>query len=319
MKEGLFIKKNLEKWKKISLMVRKDKRHDPLLIARAYEEVSADLAFVQTNYPMSDIVPFLNSLALNLHTSIYGSEKKEWTRLITFWTKDVPLEVYRCRKMMYVSVLIFVLSIILGILSTVFIPDYARYIMGDRYIDMTLNHIEHGMPMNVYNLQGQTDMFFSITVNNIMVSLNVLVSGLLTCFSTGVVLLHNGVMVGTFMTFCHQHGVLLDCLMALWLHGVIEITSIIVAGGAGLTLGKGWLFPGTYPRMESFKMAAKSATKVVIGLIPCFIMAGFIESFCTRHTEWPMALRLLFIIASIIFVTVYFIYLPKKVGQNGES
>ncbi len=319
MKEGLFLKKNLEKWKVISQMVRKDKKIDPLTIAQAYEEVSADLAFAQTNYPMSDIIPFLNSLALNLHTSIYGSEKKEWTRLITFWTKDVPLEVYRCRKMMYVSLAIFLLSTLLGILSTVFIPEYAKYIMGEDYINMTLKNIENGVPMNVYSTTGQTSMFVSITLNNIMVALRTFVSGIFTCFSTGMMLLYNGTMVGTFMTFCQQHGVLLECLLAMWLHGVIEITSIVIAGGAGLTLGKGWLFPGTYPRMTSFKMAAKSGVKVAIGLIPCFIIAGFVESFCTRHTEWPIILRLGIIILSIAFVALYFIYLPKKVGQNGKS
>ena len=71
-------------------------------------------------------------------------------------------------------------------------------------------------------------------------------------------------------------------MLAIWLHGTLEIWSIIVAGAAGLALGNGWLFPGTYSRLESFKRGAKRGVKIVVGTIPIFIMAGFIESFITQ-------------------------------------
>ena len=100
------------------------------------------------------------------------------------------------------------------------------------------------------------------------------------------------------------------------MHGTLEIWSIIVAGAAGLALGNGWLFPGTYSRLESFRRGAKRGLKIVIGTVPVFIMAGFIEGFITRHTELPDMLRLGIILTSLAFIIFYYIYLPNR-KKNG--
>ena len=83
-------------------------------------------------------------------------------------------------------------------------------------------------------------------------------------------------------------------------------------GAAGLALGNGWLFPGTYSRLESFRRGAKKGVKIVIGTVPVFVMAGFIEGFVTRHTELPDLLRLGFILLSLSFIIFYYIYLPNR-------
>jgi uncharacterized membrane protein SpoIIM required for sporulation len=96
------------------------------------------------------------------------------------------------------------------------------------------------------------------------------------------------------------------------LHGTLEISAIIIAGGAGLRMGNSILFPGTYSRMESFKMGAKDGLKVVMGLMPIFIMAGFIESFITRYSNMPLVLKILIIALSLAFVIFYFIIYPQR-------
>ena len=49
------------------------------------------------------------------------------------------------------------------------------------------------------------------------------------------------------------------------LHGTLELSAIIVAGAAGLAIGNGWLFPGTYSRLVSFQRGAKRGMKIVVG------------------------------------------------------
>ena len=145
-----------------------------------------------------------------------------------------------------------------------------------------------------------------------MVSFNCFAMGLLTSFGTGYMLLNNGIMIGAFQTFFYQHDLLWESSLAIWLHGTLEIWAIIVAGAAGLALGNGWLFPGTYSRLESFKRGAKKGLKIVVGTVPVFIMAGFIEGFVTRHTELSDALRFGFILLSLSFIFFYYIYLPNR-------
>ena len=145
-----------------------------------------------------------------------------------------------------------------------------------------------------------------------MVSFNIFVSGVLTSFMPGYQLFQNGIMVGCFDTFFYQHGLLGESLLATMLHGTLELSAIVVAGAAGLAMGNGWLFPGTYSRIVSFQRGAKRGMKIVVGTVPLFILAGFIESFITRHTEINDFVRLTVILLSLCFVIFYFIYLPYK-------
>jgi uncharacterized membrane protein SpoIIM required for sporulation len=101
-------------------------------------------------------------------------------------------------------------------------------------------------------------------------------------------------------------------MLAIWLHGAFEISAIVVAGAAGFAMGNGWLFPDTYPRGYAFVQGARRGLKIITGLIPVFIAAGFNESFLTRHTEYPVFVRLAIILLSFTLVIYYYIILPRN-------
>lgn len=311
MKEATFIRQNIEKWKATEKLVDQAYKLTPDQLADAYTEVTSDLAFSQTHFPQSRITIYLNNLAFALHHEIYRNKREKWSRIITFWTQEVPETMYMARKELLTSFLIFICSVSVGILSTSYDPDFVRLILGNNYIDMTLENIQKGEPMAVYNSSEEITMFLGITLNNIMVSFYCFVMGLFTSFGTGFILFQNGVMLGAFQTFFFEHGLLWESCLAIWLHGTLEIWAIIVAGAAGLALGNGWLFPGTYSRIESFRRGARKGLRIIIGTVPVFILAGFIESFVTRHTHLPDTVRLGMILCSIAFIIYYYIYLPN--------
>jgi uncharacterized membrane protein SpoIIM required for sporulation len=123
----------------------------------------------------------------------------------------------------------------------------------------------------------------------------------------------NGVMVGAFVSMFAQKGLTQVALLSIFLHGALELSAIVIAGGAGITMGNSILFPGTYTRAESLAMAAKRAIKITVGLVPVFITAAFFESFVTRHyQEMPTGLSLAVIILSFTFITWYYIILPLQ-------
>ena len=219
---------------------------------------------------------------------------------------------YESRKLLLASFLIFLVSILIGIVSQCLDPEFCRIILGDRYVDMTLENIAKGQPMAVYDGGDETTMFLGITLNNIRVSFIVFVAGIFTSIGTGFLLFQNSVMLGCFETFFAQHGLLYESILAVFLHGTLEMSAIVIAGAAGLAMGNGWLFPGTYSRSVSFRQGAKRGMKIVVGTIPVFILAGFIEGFVTRHTEIPNVIRLFFILLSLAFVVGYFVILPQK-------
>lgn len=312
MKEVTFIRRNIDKWKEAEKVVEQATNLSPDRLADVYTDLTADLAFAQTHFPTSRISIYLNNLTSALHNKIYQNKREKWTRIITFWTQEIPQIMYDARRELLVSLIIFTVSVLIGAVSAAGDLDFVRLILGNGYVDMTLDNIANGEPMAVYNGSSEVPMFLGITLNNIMVSFYCFAMGILTSFGTGYMLFNNGVMIGAFQMFFFQHGLLGESMLAIWLHGTLEIWSIIVAGAAGLALGNGWLFPGTYSRLESFKRGAKRGVKIVVGTIPIFIMAGFIESFITRHTELPDILRLSLILISLAFIIFYYIYLPNK-------
>lgn len=312
MKEVVFIRRNIEKWRETEKIVEEASEQKPDCLADVYTELTADLAFAQTHYPNSRITLYLNNLAFALHNTIYRNKKEKWTRIFTFWGNEVPLNMYAACKELLVSFLIFMASVLVGVVSQLNDDNFVRLILGDSYVDMTLRNIANGEPMAVYNGSDELPMFLGITLNNVMVSFNVFVIGIFTSFGTGWLLFTNGVMLGSFQTFFFNQGLLGESMLAVWLHGTLEIWAIIVAGAAGLALGNGWLFPGTYSRGESFMRGARKGLKIVVGTVPIFIIAGFIEGFLTRHTEYPDALRLGVILLSLAFIIFYYIYLPNK-------
>lgn len=321
MKEFTFLRNNLDDWQRLEIVVDNADSESPDTLAEAYTKLTGDLAFARSHYPNSRITLYLNGLCATLHRRIYGTRREPWKRILTFWKREVPMTMYENRKLLLASFIVAVVSTLIGIVSQMLDPEFCRIILGDRYVDMTLGNIANGKPMAVYSGESEAPMFLSITINNVWVSFSMFASGLLTSIATGWYLFQNLVMLGCFETFFAQHGLLVESLLAVFLHGTLEISAIIIAAAAGFAMGNGWLFPGTYPRLESFRRGAKRGAKIIVGTIPIFIVAGFIEGFVTRHTEIPDALRLTIIILSLAFIIGYFVILPYRLAhkKNNET
>lgn len=319
MKEFTFLRNNLERWQHLEQVVGNAKNESPDTLAEAYTILTSDLAFAQTHYPDSRITIYLNKLCADLHNTIYGTKREPWSRLWHFWSREVPQTMYDNRRLLLASFIIALVSTAIGIISQLLDPEFCRVILGNGYVDMTLQNIEDGKPMAVYNSGASSSMFLGITINNIWVSFTMFASGVLTSIATAVSLFMNMVMLGCFETFFAQHGLLVESLLAVFLHGTLEISAIIIAAAAGFAIGNSWLFPGTYSRLESFKRGAVRGLKIVVGTIPVFIVAGFIESYITRHTEIPDGIRLTIIILSLAFIIGYFVILPIKLNSKRKK
>ena len=212
------------------------------------------------------------------------------------------------------------MSFVIGAFSTLNDPEFCRLILGERYIEMTLENIESGDPMKVYKEGGEFSSFLGITANNLMVALRVYGLGVLFSVGTIYIMIYNGIMVGAFQTFFYEHGLLRESFLTIWIHGTLEISAIIIAGAAGIILGKGLIIPGKHPRFQAFQITAIDSLKVFLGVIPIFIIAGFIEGFLTRYTETPELVKLMFVLACLALVIGYFIIYPWIISnRNGHE
>ena len=97
------------------------------------------------------------------------------------------------------------------------------------------------------------------------------------------------------------------------------IEDLVVAGGAGLVLGHGLLFPKTYTRLVAFKNSAKDATKIALGIVPILLLAAFFEGYITRHTGMPIWLSISILVSSFIFMVWYVIFYPMQLHKRTQN
>jgi uncharacterized membrane protein SpoIIM required for sporulation len=316
MREVQFVKENSESWRAFESNLRSGSSVNPDAFAEQYIRLTDDLSYARTFYPDSKTTKYLNELTAQAHIRIYKNKKERASRFITFWKYEAPLAAYALRKPFLFSLLIFGISALLGIVSLTRDDSFVRLILGDNYVNMTLENIKNGDPMGVYKEDHPVLMFLEIAVNNIYVAILAFASGILLSAVTGYVLFQNGVTLGVFQYFFYQYGLLATSALTIWIHGSLEISAIILAGGAGLHLGNSLIFPGTYSRLYSLRNAAMTGLKIMVSLMPVFLTAAFLESFVTRHTEMPAWLSLLIIGSSLAFIIFYYVIYPNRLHKK---
>jgi uncharacterized membrane protein SpoIIM required for sporulation len=312
MREPAFLRQNKDKWLEYERMLFESKQSEinPDRLAELYVQLTDDLAYARTFYPRSQVVRYLNGLAARTHLAIYRNKKDPGSRFVTFWTRELPMIYARNHRYMLYAFLIFSFSFLLGVLGALHEEDFVRVVLGDPYVDMTLDNIADGDPMGVYKRSSPIVMFVEIAFNNIRVAFNTFALGGLLSVGTIYLLFYNGVMVGAFLTFFHTQNQLWEALPVVYIHGTLELSAIVIAGGAGFMLGNSILFPGTYTRLVSAQRGAREGVKILVGLVPVFLMAAFLESFITRLTEMWLGFKLAIIFVSLAFVVWYYVLFP---------
>jgi len=319
MREPLFVKQNSEKWKSFE----QTPATDPDEVAERFIKITDDLAYAKTFYPQSKTTTYLNGLAATLHQSIYKNKTESSNRFLLFWKVELPLIFKTYEKQLLYAFLFFFVSCLIGILSAKYDQGFIRMFFGPGYVDMTNENIAKGDPFGVYKQEGEFSMFFYIAMHNIKIELIIFVSGIL--FSIGSVFFtsYNGIMLGAFEYIFFSKGLGMQSILVIWIHGTLEISSIIIAGAAGLVLGNSILFPKTYRRIDSLKRGAKDGMKMAVGIVPLFLIAAFFEGFVTRHTGMPAWLSVSILASSLSFMIWYVVIYPnklyKKLKKNGTE
>lgn len=318
MREAAFARQNKDKWLRFESVLRNNVSTDPDELSALYIEITDHLSYAQTFYPKSNTHRYLNSLSVLAHQKIYKTKRESRRRFITFYTREFPLFFAQYHRQLLIAFCTFMLFAIVGAYSASTDGSFVRLIMGDAYVNMTLDNIDKGDPMAVYKDMTELNMSLAITINNIRVALYAFAFGIFLSLGSLFILMRNAIMLGSFQYFFYDHGLLWESARTIWIHGTIEISVIIVAGCAGLVLGNSILFPGTYTRVQSFVRGAKDGLKILLSTVPFFIIAGFLEGFVTRHTEMPDWLAILIIGGSLYLILFYYVIYPIKLKRRHE-
>lgn len=315
MREGQFINKYKDRW----AAYQAEPTDDPDLLARRFAALVDDLAFARTFYKGSNTTRYLNGMAAEIYLQIYRARTSRKGRLFSFWYTELPLIFYRYRWVLSLSFLFFVAFFILGIVSSKLEPDFARAVLGDEYVDMTLENIAKGDPFGVYKEGDSFVMFLAIAWNNIRISLMMFGLGISMGIGTFWFLFKNALMVGVFEHLFYTHHLGKDFFLVVFIHGTLELSAIVVAAASGFVLARAMIFPGTFSRLAALRRSAPDAVKIILSQVPVLLIAAFFESYVTRHTEMPLVLSLLVLGASLALMLGYFVIYPFFVFRREQN
>ena len=320
MREVAFIKQNKEKWLEFELAIFGKAKKNPDELANLYIQMMNDLAYAQTYYPKSKTVIYLNHLASQIYQKIYKTKRTEKNKIVEFFKTEVPLLVYEYKRYLLYAFVLFFATVAIGVISARYDENFVRLIMGDDYVNMTLENIKKGNPMAVYGSATNWGSFVGITVNNIQVGAACYFYGIFGGLGTFYYLLQNSIMLGSFQYFFFEHGVFWKSVRGIWIHGSMEIFAIVIESAAGFIFGASILFPKTFSRLNSFKIGFKNSFKIYISTLPFTFMAGFLEGFITRYSiNMPIWLSIFIILSTLGLISFYYLVYPfivhKKVQQ----
>lgn len=318
MREAHFIDKNKTKWLNIEKNLKNKSDIHPDILSNNYIEITNDLAYAQTYYPKSKTKDYLNELALFAHQTLYKDKKLDQNQFIEFIFYKVPKAVFNNRKSLLFALLIFTFFTLVGILSSIYDMDFTSQILGDSYVNMSLENIKKGDPAAVYKGGSELGSFLGITINNIKVAFFAFTLGIFFSIGTGYILMNNGIMLGAFHYIFYQEGVLGKAMTGIWIHGTIEISVIIIAGGCGFILGNSFMFPGTLKRIENFKIKSKEAVTILLSTVPLFIIAGFLEGYVSRLYDLNIIFSLTIIALSLAVILYYYIIFPYTQAKKHQ-
>ncbi len=324
MREAMFIKKNAEKWK----TYQHQETQNPDETAERFITLIDDLSYAKTFYPKSKATRWINGIAASIYHNIYKNKKEKYGRIFQFWKFELPLLFKNYHRIFLFTAIVFILFTAIGYFSSIHDPSFVRAVLSDEYVNQTEERIANGDPFGVYssNHEGAFNMFVWIAFNNIFVAFRTFIGGLTLGLFTLINMWANGIMLGSFQYLFFSNGLGWQSILVIWIHGTIEIASIIIASTAGFVLASGILFPGTYTRMVSFKRGVKDSAKILISLIPFFITAAFLESYITRlmsntyekgNTGMPVWVSILILTTSLSLIIWYFVILPIRLNKRG--
>jgi uncharacterized membrane protein SpoIIM required for sporulation len=315
LREGLFIRKNKERWEKIQEGTVTDADE----LAKNFTQLVDDLAYAKTFYPSSRVTHYVNTLASRIFMGIYKNRKDQSNRLLKFWKYDVPNAMYRHRLTMLFSFFVFILFFIVGFFSAEQDPQFTREILGNGYVEETEKNIRNNNPFGIYGNDPSFYMFMRIMLNNLIVTFTYFVRGLLLGIPTMYALVQNSIMVGVFEQMFFAKGLGGQAVVTILIHGMLELTGLVIACGAGFVMGKSMLFPGTVKRFEAFREGAKDGVKLVVGLVPIFVTAALLESYVTRYYKMPLVFSLAILATCFLFVLWYFVLYPAQLNRKQKE
>jgi uncharacterized membrane protein SpoIIM required for sporulation len=278
-----------------------------------YRQIAADLGALREDRGSEHFARYLNQLLARAHNTIYSARRANPYAVVDYFRTTYPAVFRQNLAYTLLAFGFFAVAALGGALLTYHDPDFKVKVLGPAMVE-TIEKRE----MWTHSIVGIKPLASSaIMTNNLSVAFITFALGITAGLGTIYMMVFNGLLLGVIGTACWLSGMSLKLWSFVAPHGVLELPAIFIAGGAGLRLAYGLLFPGFLPRKESVAKAGGEAVKLLVGSIPILVIAGIIEAFVSPTN---LAVPLKFAMAASLFALfmTYLFWKPAS-AKAGSS
>lgn len=302
-----FLSSRLEKWKRLEVLTARASRlrlnnlsgEEVREFGRLYRRTAADLAIAREEVRDQRLVNYLNHLVARAHGAIYRSESSGFGVFLSFFRFEFPAVFRKTFPYIFTSFLLFMLPLAFALVMSI-IDERFPDAVEPGLKELIAGHYNWTESVNKGNALAST----SIQTNNITVTFVAFAGGVFAGLGTVLVLVHNGISIGMTMGLCIKYR-FWDILIFITAHGVIELTAIFIAGGAGLLIGKALLMPGDHRRIDALVTNGMLAIKLIMGCVPMLLVAGLIEGFVSPAHISPYYKFAISAISAVVLVAYF--------------
>ncbi|MGB6985120.1 MAG: stage II sporulation protein M [Candidatus Aquilonibacter sp.] len=294
MTQATFVERRTAAWSELdSLLQRASRRglrrlqpEEVEQIGRLYRAVTSDLAYATGRGYDARLTAYLNRLVARAHAYVYGGAATTgWQRIARFYTQSFPREFRRSFAYIAICAAVTIVAAVVAYVQVRAHPGDAYALLPDQLIPAQIRKSLHDSNF-AFDPSTSPAVASAIITNNIRVAIMAFAG----CVTLGVltlwIILFNGLMLGGVGALFTNAGFGTDFWATVAPHGVIELTAIQIAGGAGLLISAGILAPGRLRRRDAISAAARRAGVLIAGVASMLLVAGTIEGFFS-----PLRLR----------------------------
>lgn len=280
-----------EDWARLeALLDRVEKRsvrrlaEDELIeLPRLYRATLSALSIARETSLDADLIAYLEGLGTRAYFLLYAGRERWSVRARRFFARDWPAAVRAMAPELILALALFAASALAGYALVVAEPAWFDAIVPpDMASGRDLKASEAFLRESLYGApdRGGLEVFAtSLFTHNSQVSILVFALGFAFGVPTMLLLATNGALAGAFFAVFVPKGLGWGLLGWLMIHGTTEILAILIAGAAGLHIGRAVAFPGARSRMAAATAAGRTAALAMVGVVLMLLVAGLLEGF----------------------------------------
>ena len=309
-------------WKRLDHIVqRAEKRgvkglsdEDLTELPHLYRQAVSSLSVARSISLDQNVVAYLETLCARSYFFVYGTRTRMSERIAMFFARDWAAAVRAAKSPTLLAFMCLFGGALLAFLLTLNDPEWYWTFHGG-WDSRNPNASYDELRATLYeDERGIVDMLGAFAAqlfsHNSGIAIFAFALGFAFGAPTAILLIYNGVYLGSFYAVFWQKGLGFELTGWLFIHGVTELFAVILAGAAGFIIGGAVAFPGQLTRMQALREAGDKAARIIIGAVIMLFLAALLEGFGRQLINSDMV-RYLIAGTTLIFWLAYF-YLPRQ-------